>query len=311
MGSQKALSFSLLCGLSVFLAVLLLICGCVEVGELQVESRSVEPEGAESADIEFDMISGNMEISGGTDNLLDAEFRYNVEDWRPEMEYEVRENTGRLTVRQPEVQGAAGGNQIRNEWDLRLNQEMPINLSAELDNGNSDLSLGSSLLKTLAFNTDNGNAQVELTGNQSLLEQVNVTHSNGDVLLTLSGNYPSLSVMTIESANGNIQSELSGSYSSLDHVRIKLSNGNILADLTGNWSQNSSIEVLVNTGEITLQLPRNTGVHVETATPVAVEAAGFRQEGDAYFNDAYGDSEVTLNISASSSIGSIRLQLED
>lgn len=39
----------------------------------------------------------------------------------------------------------------------------------------------------------------------------------------------------------------------------------------------TSIEVLVNTGEITLQLPENTGVHVEAAMPVAVEAAGFRQ----------------------------------
>lgn len=94
-------------------------------------------------------------------------------------------------------------------------------------------------------------------------------------------------------------------------MRIKLNNGNILADLTGNWSQNSSIEVLVNTGEITLLLPGNTGVYVEAATPVTVEAAGFRQDGDAYVNDAYGESEVTLNISASSSIGSIKLQLAD
>jgi len=311
MGSQKALSFSLLCGLSVFLAVLLPGCGCIEVGELQVESRSVEPAGAESADLEFDMASGNMEISGGTDNLLDAEFRYNVEDWRPEVGYEVRENTGRLTIRQPEVQGVAGGNRIRNEWDLRLNQEMPINLSADLENGNSELSLGSSLLKTLAFNNDNGNTQAELTGNQSLLEQVNMMHSNGNVLLTLSGDYPSLSGITIESANGNIQSELTGNYSSLDNVKIELNNGNILADLTGNWTQDCNIEILVNTGEITLQLPENTGVHVEAVTPVAIEAAGFRQEGDAYFNDAYEESEVTLNIRASSSIGSIKLQLAD
>lgn len=86
--------------------------------------------------------------------------------------------------------------QIRNEWDLRINQEIPINLSTELENGNSELSLGSSLLKTLALNTNNGNTRAELTGNQSLLEQVNITHLNGNILLTLSGDYPSLSGMT-------------------------------------------------------------------------------------------------------------------
>lgn len=302
----------LLFSLSVFMAVLLLASGCIEdVEELQVESHSIEPEGAESADVVLDMISGDMSIAGGSENLIDAEFRYNVASWKPEIEYEVREGWGNLDVRQPEMQGVMSGSGGRNEWDLRLNKEMPIDLKADLENGNIGLAPGDSRLKKLDITVKNGNINAELTGDQPLLEELMIKHSNGNVVLDLTGDFPSVSSVTLDSINGNIDTELSGSYASLNHVEISQKIGNIATDLTGNWSKDADVEVTLNSGKITLKLPRQTGVYVEVVTPTHVEAEGFRREGVAYVNDAYGKSEVTLNIKASSDIGIIELMLAD
>jgi DUF4097 and DUF4098 domain-containing protein YvlB len=299
----------LLFSLPVFMAVLFLGCGCVEVGELQVESRTVGLEGAESADVELEMTNGDMKISGGSEELLDAEFRYNVVEWKPAIEYIVQDGQGELSVRQPEARG--GGSGARNEWDLFLNEELPMSLRAELESGNSTLSLDSSSLETLELSVRNGNMKAEIAGNQQLLEELKLKNSNGNVALSLPGNYPSMASVTIESVNGNIDAELVGSYTSLNSLKLKLNSGTILSDLSGNWSTDADVEVSVNSGDITLTLPRDIGVYVDAVTPARVETDGFSREGSDYVNDAYGESDVTLRIKASSESGNIKLLLAD
>ncbi|MFY1110990.1 MAG: toast rack family protein [Methanosarcinaceae archaeon] len=307
--SGKASRVILIFSLTALMAVLLLGCGCMEAGELQVESRTVGLDGAEAADVELEMVNGDMKISGGSDELLDAEFRYNVAEWKPEIEYGVRDRQGELSVRQPEAR--EGGSGARNEWDLLLNEELPMVLKAELENGNSVLSLNSSSLETLELSVRNGNMEAEIAGNQPLLEELELTNSNGNVVLGLPGNYPSLTSLTIESVNGNIDAKLAGSYASLNNMEMKLNSGSIIADLSGDWSSNAGIEVSVNTGDITLTLPRDIGVYVDAVTPARVEADGFSREGSDYVNDAYGESDVTLKIKASSNAGAIKLLLAD
>lgn len=281
----------------------------MEAGELQVESRTVGLEGAESADVELEMIGGEMRISGGSDDLLDAEFSYNVEEWKPEIEYDVRDGQGGLSVRQPDVLRSGSG--ARNEWDIHLNEKLLMSLKAGLENGNSALSLNSSSLEKLELSVRNGNIEAELTGNQPLLEELELANSNGNVILGLPGNYPTLSSVALESVNGNINAELTGDYALLDSMKIDLNSGSILADLSGKWSSDAGIELSVNTGDVTLRLPRDAGVYVDVLTPGHIEADGFSRVGSDYVNDAYGESNVTLRIKASSNAGAIKLLLAD
>ena len=113
-----------LCGMLVIMTILLLTSGCVEVGELQTESRSVDLGNADSVDIELDMSSGTMNIAGGAHDLLNADFMYNVAAWKPEINYNVMGNQGKLIVRQPRMRGTIGPT-AHNEWDVRLNKDIP------------------------------------------------------------------------------------------------------------------------------------------------------------------------------------------
>jgi N-terminal domain of toast_rack, DUF2154 len=295
------------------MVILLMVSGCttVEVGELQTESRSVELENADSVDVELDMSRGEMNIAGGADKLLNAEFRYNVAAWKPEIEYNVIEGQGKLIVRQPRLEGIVGPN-ARNEWDLAINEDIPMDLRIDMSSGNCDFNMDSSLLKTLEIDSSSGNVDATLIGNQSLLQEVNIDMSSGAASLDLSGDYPSLSMMTIESSSGNVDADLNGNYSSLSSVDIDLSSGNAFIDLSGNWGRDAQVELAASSGQITLRLPQDVGVYVDAHTSSGnIKANGFRLDGDNYFNDAYGESNVTIHVKAAVSSGNIELQLVD
>ncbi|WP_255335025.1 toast rack family protein [Methanosarcina sp. KYL-1] len=295
--------------------IVLLVSGCAEVGELQTESRSVDLGGAASADVELEMYSGEMNIIGGTvgaEELMDAEFRYNVDAWKPEIEYNIHEGRGRLIVRQPEIQGGIAGGSARNEWDLRLKEDVPMDLKARLSSGDCSLNMASSLLKKLDIGSSSGDIKAELSGNQPLLEEVEIDQASGNTLLDLSGEYPALSSVIMDSSSGGINAGLTGNFGTLSLVEIELSSGDASVDLTGNWSNDSMMEVAVSSGDLTLRVPRNVGVYVEVDSVSGdITANDFRLEDSAYVNDAYGESEVTLRVKASSSSGNIKLLFGD
>jgi DUF4097 and DUF4098 domain-containing protein YvlB len=252
-----------------------------------------------------------MNIAGGADKLLDAEFRYNVAAWKPEIEFNVIEDKGKLIVRQPREEGIVGPN-ARNEWDLVINEDVPMDLSIDVSNGNCDLNMDSALLKTLEIDSSNGNVDVTLIGNQSLLKSVNMDMSSGSASLDLSGDYPSLSAMVIKSNNGDVDTDLTGNYSAMSSVDIDVSNGNVLADLTGHWGSDAQVKMIASSGQITLRLPQDVGVYVEaSASNGKIEASGFRMDGDNYVNHAYGESNVTINVKATVKNGNIELLLVD
>jgi len=305
--------YSRLFSMPALMVILLMVSGCttVEVGELQTEFRSVELENADSVDVELDMSSGEMNIAGGADKLLNAEFRYNVAAWMPEIRYNVIEGQGKLIVRQPRQVGIVGPN-ARNEWDLAINEDIPMDLRIDMSSGNCDFNMDSSLLKTLEIDSSSGNVDAILIGNQSLLQEVNIDMSSGAASLDLSGDYPSLSTMTIESSSGNVDADLNGNYSSLSSVDIDLSSGNAFIDLSGIWGSDAQVELAASSGQITLSLPRDVGVYVDAHTSSGnIKASGFRLDDDNYFNDAYGESNVTIHVKATVSSGNIELLLVD
>jgi len=141
------------------LAVLLVVVASVflgscggqgqQVGKMQRESQAVDLENAESVRAHLVMGAGELKVSGAADALMEADFSYNVAEWKPEVNYEVGGDTGELSVEQGSDEGAPFGGDARNEWDLRLNDEVPTDLVVEMGAGESDLDLDSLTLTGL------------------------------------------------------------------------------------------------------------------------------------------------------------------
>ena len=136
----------------------------VEVGELQTESRSVEPESAESVRANLRIGLGELNLTGGADSLMEADFAYNVAAWQPQVSYELSGDTGVLTVEQQGLGEGIPTRDVRNEWDMRLNDAVPIDLNVQMGGGVSNLDLDSLALTGLSLDVAAGATTVDLTG---------------------------------------------------------------------------------------------------------------------------------------------------
>lgn len=71
--------------------------------------------------------------------------------------------------------------------------------------------------------------------------------------------------------------------------------------LTGSYDRDIAASIEGGVGEATVQLPSEIGVRVN--------AEGPQREGDAHVNDAYGDSDVTLDVDVRGGVGKINLEV--
>lgn len=153
--------------INVVLLAALLLASCssddVRVGELRTESKSVELGDAKSVRGKMVLGAGDLVVTGGAKKLLEADFTYNVAKLKPEVEF----TDGTLVVQHPDVRGYRTLQDIkdfRNEWDLRLNNDVPMNLSLDMGAGTSDLQLAGLSLTGLDIILGAGKSTVDLSG---------------------------------------------------------------------------------------------------------------------------------------------------
>jgi uncharacterized protein DUF2154 len=268
--------------------VLALATGCARADEVRTERRSVELEGAESVRTDLSMKTGDILVGGGAENLMDATFTYNVPQWKPEVSYRGLALHKELTVEQPDVPGPTFGN-VQNDWEILLNDEVPMNLSVSNSSGDAQLDLGSLSLKSLFLKFSSGDVAAELGREKPLLEEV-----------------------TIDSSSGDVDVDMTGEYSSPMGLEVDLGSGDLVMDLSGEWPQNLEGDISLSSGTTTLTFPTNVNVYVEAETSSGdINADGLTRDGEAYVNEPYEDSNVSLNLSVQSSSGDINLRLAE
>lgn len=215
--------------------------GTPQVGKLQQESKSVDPKDAQSVRAQLKMGAGELNLTGGADRLMEGDFSYNVANWKPKISYDVSGDEGELLVRQ----GGSGGSNLtgaaRNEWEIRMNDELPTDLVVQLGAGESDLDMDS---------------------------------------LTLTG------------------------------LKLQMGAGKTRVDLTGDYAQSFDSSIRGGVGEATVMLPSEVGIKARAEGGLGkITAVGLEKVGNAYVNDAYGESDVTLNVRVQGGVGEINLEV--
>jgi hypothetical protein len=133
--------------------------------QLQTVSQSVPLGAAETTQVDAHLSAGVLTIGGGGSDLLNADFVYNVAEWKPEVTYNTNGAQGTVAISQP---GAANlirtPDGSRNEWTLRLNDKAPLKLNLPVGAGQSDIKLGGLNVTRLNLNTGAGETIVDLSG---------------------------------------------------------------------------------------------------------------------------------------------------
>ena len=214
--------------------------GCEVAGELVDETETIELGSAEFANVKLDIGVGELRLQGGADALMEGHFRYNIEHWKPEVEYRITGSRGVLTVKQGKSRRMHVGKK-RNIWDVSLNDDVPIDLFVDCGVGDSDLDLRGLTLKSL---------------------------------------------------------------------EVDMGVGELTVDLAGEFKRDLDIVIDCGIGSTTIFLPENIGIRARIDHGIgSVNARGFKKRGRVYTNDAYGKTEVTIDIEIDCGIGSLDLKL--
>jgi hypothetical protein len=174
-----------------FVAVLVaVLTGCYVPSPKPQKAESLNQEvglaGAESVNVSVTLGVGKLKLSGGADSLLDARFEYNIPDWKPVVTYGVENGRGRLSVDQPSrVVGATWPGNVRYDWDLKLNSDVPMGLEISLGVGKSEVDLKGLNLRRFSLEAGVGEGSVDLSGPRPSDLDATIKAGVGKLTLTL------------------------------------------------------------------------------------------------------------------------------
>jgi N-terminal domain of toast_rack, DUF2154 len=134
------------------------------VGETRTISKSVPLGKQKSVIVDIKMGAGKVTVGGGTSDLMNADFTYNVDAWEPEVHYDASGDQGHLVIQQPSGSHNYRGPK-RYDWDVRLNAQVPMEMNVNMGAGKATLNLAGLNLSQLKVNMGAGEADIDLNGN--------------------------------------------------------------------------------------------------------------------------------------------------
>ena len=154
------------------------------VDELKTDTQAVTVDSATSARVQIEMGAGELSLQDGADSLMEATFRYNVAEWKPKVDYQESDTQGELSVTQ-QGEKLPVGDRLINEWDIRLSNDIPLDLVIHTGAGVSDLNLSNLSLSRLEIETGAGATNIDLTGSWDQDLNVSIQAGVGEITVRL------------------------------------------------------------------------------------------------------------------------------
>jgi hypothetical protein len=212
-----------------------------QVGKMQHVSKSVDPKNAQSARAQLKMGAGELNLTGGADQLMEGEFSYNVSDWKPEVSYDVSGEKGELVVKQGAASGGDLSGGARNEWDISMNDEVPTDLVVKLGAGESDLDLDSLTLTGVDLQMGAGKTTVDLTGDYAKGFDASIEGGVGEATVLLPSGV-------------GVKAKAEGGIGGINAKGLKKVGDSYVNDAYGESDTNVSVNVKGGVGEINLEV---------------------------------------------------------
>lgn len=211
-------------------------------GETVRESNSVpmsKAEGVERVRVALELHAGELHVESGAKELMEAEFTYNVSSWKPEVRFDRSGFRSTLSIKQGGSTATMGS--AKNEWRLKLNDEVPIDFSLQCGAGENRLNLGQLDLRDVQVHIGAGRVEIDLTGRQPKHDySVSVHGGVGEasvrlpadvgVVATASGGLGEIEVNGLEKQGNEWRSGASGKGKPTIHVDVHGGIGKITID---------------------------------------------------------------------------------
>ena len=131
---------------------------------MQHQSRTVDRGNAKTVRATLQMGAGDINLSGGSSHLLEADFDYRSSSGTPKVDYSISGTTGELRISQDDE------NQIHtssdNHWTLHLTNDVPLEIKIDMGAGHGNLRLRDIAVTRLNLDMGAGQVDVDLTGDR-------------------------------------------------------------------------------------------------------------------------------------------------
>lgn len=215
--------------------------GTQQVGKMQEESKYVDLKNADSVRAQLKMGAGELNVTGGADQLMDGDFSYNVSEWKPKVSYDVSGGKGELLVKQGSANSGSLGTKARNEWDISFNEEVPTDLVVKMGAGESDLDLDSLSLRGVDLKMGAGKSTVDLTGDYAQGFDATIEGGVGEVTVMLPSEV-------------GVKAKAEGGLGKINAEGLKKVGDSYVNDAYGDSDVTLHVDVKGGVGEINLQV---------------------------------------------------------
>ena len=157
---KKTLYIGLVIGVILFTAS---GCNTVVSGEVKEESISIKKDKARELDVELNLSVGELTLSKGAEDWVEGSIKYGKKKLKPKVIYNRKGNKGEIIIEQKSLNSLKNSD-VKNEWNLELSDNVPMNLSVDSGVSSTELDLQGLMLEKLDINAGVGELHVDLGG---------------------------------------------------------------------------------------------------------------------------------------------------
>lgn len=174
---RKHLISLLVCGM-------LLFTGCLGAGAIINDDATIAFDGTEHLAAQLIMDAGAVTVKGGTGALVEADFAYSVEDWKPDVRYTALDSTGTLILEQ----GSGTAPFLarpQNEWVVKFAENVTLDLNITLGAGSGNFDLGDLAITSFSLDMGAGAVAIDFDGMHSGNVSANIEGGAGSLTITI------------------------------------------------------------------------------------------------------------------------------
>jgi hypothetical protein len=141
-------------------------CGLFANGSVENGNVTIEKDKAKELQLELNLGAGELNVEKGADEWVEGSIEYNEDKLKPEVSYKRKGDKG-IGVIEQENTGILDKIKIgdlKNEWNLTLTDEIPLNLVVNSGASDTNLDLKGLNLKDLDVNAGVGDITIDLSG---------------------------------------------------------------------------------------------------------------------------------------------------
>jgi hypothetical protein len=145
---------------------------------MQHSDRSVDRDDAKTVNAKIEMSAGDLDVSGGSSHLLEANFDYRGSFAAPKVDYSISGTTGNLNIYQ-DKSDTHFSTTSDNHWTLHLANNVPIDLRIEMGAGRGNLRVRDINITDLNLQLGAGQVELDISTKTSLTNAPStVTHAS-------------------------------------------------------------------------------------------------------------------------------------